>query len=394
MSHYQPLLTIIGTIAAGIFSLILANKARLPSILFFLTSGILLGPSFANLIQPGVFSTNFPQYISILVALILFEGGMSLKTSQLKEISRPLRGLLTLGVMVTIVLISVFTHFLTQMSWSKSILFGAVMVVTGPTVVIPILHRVRVKENLHNILKWESILIDSIGVILAVVLFEILVSHGGGLGEALLMFIGRFCLGGFLGLLCGFLMVTALRDKKLLLLEGDELGGLFVLSMVLLFFGLSEMILPESGLVSATVAGLYFGNQKFPQKEEISRFKQQITLFALSGLFILLSANVPVGKIKTVYFEGSLLLCFMIFVVRPISVFLSTQGDSRLQFKDKFFLSFMAPRGIVSASLASLFAIQFEERALTGRGVFLPLAFFVITGSIVFYAFLPSVLFG
>jgi CPA1 family monovalent cation:H+ antiporter len=129
----------------------------LPSILFFLTSGILLGPSFANLIQPGVFSTNFPQYISILVALILFEGGMSLKTSQLKEISRPLRGLLTLVVMVTIVLISVFTHFLTQMSWSKSILFGAVMVVTGPTVVIPILHRVRVKENLHNILKWESL---------------------------------------------------------------------------------------------------------------------------------------------------------------------------------------------------------------------------------------------
>lgn len=392
MTDHQPLLTILVTVIAGVFSLILASKARLPSILYFLGCGIFLGPQFLNIIQPSVFRSNFPQYISISVALILFEGGMSLKIPQLKEISRALKGLLTLGVVTTLILVAVCTNALTDLSWKRSILFGAVMIVTGPTVVIPILQRIRIKEYLHNILKWEAILIDPLGVIIAVVLFELLVSHGVGVVQGMTFFVARFIVGTLLGLLCGWVMVTGLTKKNLLQFEGEELGGLFVLATVLLFYGASELILPESGLVAATVAGFYFGNKKFALKDKIVHFKEQITLFALSGLFILLSANVPVRKIQSVYFEGIILLALMIFVIRPLAVFISTYKDEKLSIRDKVFLSFMAPRGIVSASLASLFALQFEERALSGRGVFLPLAFSVIVGSILFYALFSGVI--
>lgn len=389
--HYQALSTVTFTIAAGIFALILGNKTRLPSILFLLLFGIFLGPHFANIVQPSIFRAEFPQYISILVSLILFEGGASLKFSQFHDISGTLRRLLTFGMILTLILVSAAAHFIVKFSWTKSILFGAIMIVTGPTVVLPILQRLRVKEKLHNILKWEAILIDPLGVVAAVVLFEFLLSKHS-VWQGMASFTARIALGSALGLFAGWFMYLGLTRKSLLRLEGEELGGLFVLACNLLFYALAERILPESGLVVATVAGIFLGNKKFALQEQILHFKKQLTLLALSGLFILLSSNVPIGKIKSVWVEGSWLLLFLVLVARPLSVFLSTLGDKQLNFREKAFLSFLAPRGIVSASLASLFAIAFEERALSRGGIFLPLAFYVITGSIIFYALLGGII--
>ena len=391
LASFQPLGTIVFTITAGVFALILAEKIRLPSILFLLLFGTLLGPECANLIQPQIFRDNFPALISIMVAMILFEGGASLKYSQFQAISSVVRNLLSWGVLTTLIAFSLGAHYFIHLEWMRAILLGSIMVVTGPTVVIPILHRIRVKENLHNILRWEAILVDSLGVIIAVVLFEFMTSESVGVMEGLGLFLGRLIVGMILGLLSGFIMLLGFRKKWFLQHEGEELGGLFVLAVNLLFFGLAEWILPESGLVTVTVAGIFIGNQKFPFQEQVFNFKKQVTLFALSVLFILLASNIPLRDTFSVLPEGIALLVFAILIVRPLAVFISTVRD-KLNFREKLFLSFLAPRGIVSASLASLFALELEERALIGHGRFLPLAFFVIAGSIVVYAALAGIL--
>ena len=387
MSELQPLSTLVLTIAGGIFSLILAEKSRIPSILYLLLFGILLGPEGVNLIQPKVFQpANFPHYISIMVALILFEGGASLKFSQFREVSGTVKNLLSVGLITTLTGVAAAAHFAAGLSWAKAVLLGSIMVVTGPTVVIPILHRIRVKENLHNILKWEAILIDPLGVVISVVLFEFLLSEHVGIWASLGMLGGRFALGIALGLAAGFLIILGLTKQWLLRLEGEELGGLFVLAVVLLFYGISEWLMPHSGLVAATTAGLIAGNRKFAFKDQIFHFESQVTLFALSALFILLSSNIPARATQRIMGEGLVLLFILVLVIRPLAVFLSTLKDKKLSFREKLFLSLLAPRGIVSASLASIFALSFEQKALTSRGVFLPLAFFLIAGTIVFYA--------
>lgn len=386
----QPMATMVFTVAAGIFSLILARKTKLPSVIYLLVLGVLLGPSVLNLIRPIVFRHNFPQYVSLMVALILFEGAASLKIAQLKEISRAVRGLLVTGSLVTLGVVSLAAWAVGGMNPGRAILFGSIMIVSGPTVVIPILRRLRIKEHLHNLLKWEAILIDPIGVITAVVLFELLLVGQTHWTEGLLMFGARLVVGAGFGLVGGWVMHQALVRRWLLKMEGEELGGLFLLAANLFVFGLSEWVLDESGFVAVTVAGIFIGNAKFPFKKEIFRFKEQVTLFALSVLFILISSNVPLGSLHEVWKPGLAILALMIFAARPLSVLLSTAGDRLLTLKEKLFLSLVAPRGIVSASLASLFALEFEEKALAGRGYFLPLSFIVIAGTILFYGLLSG----
>ena len=381
----QPQLTFFATTTAGILALIFGAKLKIPSIFFLLTFGILLGPQMLGWVQPQLLQSNLPPLVSLMVALILFEGGSSLKFSQLREVSRSVRNLLTVGVAVTLLLTAWAAHLIAGMGWDKAVLFGAIMTVSGPTVVLPILRRLRVQENLHNILKWEAILIDPLGVVLTVVIFEFLVLGHGSPLFSVGLFVSRIMTGAVLGLAAGWLMVFGLTQPRMLRTEGEELGGLYVLGLTLFFFGISEMIFSESGLVTVTVAGIYFGNQKFPFQDKIDHFKDQVVLFALSVLFILLAASVPVRQAAPLWREGLILLLVMIFVIRPLAVLASTWGDTKLQRRERLFLAALAPRGIVSATLASLFSLAFEERMMTGRGIFLPLSFMVITGTILFY---------
>ncbi len=390
MSISQPLSTLVFTVTAGVLSLILGAKVKVPSILFFLAFGIMLGPEFADLIQPQIFRDNFPQYISLMVALILFEGGSTLKFSQYREISKILRNLMSIGVVVTLVGVSLAARFLVHMPWDRAILFGAIMIVTGPTVVIPILRRLRVQEKVHNVLKWEAILIDPLGVIIAVVLFEFLVLNSGGMAHSVFLLFGRLVIGGIFGVITGFMMVFCLTQRWLLRSEGKELGGLFVLFLTILSYGLSEFFLTESGLVTVTVAGIYFGNKKFPFHEEIDHFKDQVVRLALAILFVLLASNIPISEAQKISREGCLLIIILIMFIRPLGVLLSSWSDKNLSWKEKSFIAFMAPRGIVSASLASLFAVELHEKNPTGENIFLPLAFFVISGMIVVYTLLAG----
>lgn len=388
----QPLATMVVTLTGGVSSLVLGSKTKLPSVLFFLTIGVLAGPQFLGMIRPDVFAEELPEYISLMVALILFEGAASLKSSQFKEISRSLRNLLTIGIIISLVGITLTARFTVQMNWTKALLFGGIMIVTGPTVVIPILQRNQIKPNIHNLLKWEAILIDPLGVVIAIVLFELLILEQVDFFLGVKLFIGRLVVGALIGIFCGWFMHQCLTRKRLMRLESDELGGLFVIAATLFFYSIAEWTFKESGLVASTAAGIYFGNQTFPHKNSIFHFKKQVTLLALSCLFIILAAGIPFFSLQRTFLEGNIILFFMIFIIRPAAVLISTYGDSSFTFRDRLFISFFAPRGIVSASLASLFVIAFEQHNLIGRGVFLPLAFHVISGSILFYSLASGIM--
>ncbi|MDE2214934.1 MAG: cation:proton antiporter [Candidatus Omnitrophica bacterium] len=386
MQHLQPLLTIICSISAGIFCIILADRVKWPSILLLLLTGTGLGPHGLNLIQPALFKDQLSQYISLLVALILFEGGTSLKFKQLKDISGPLRQLLSTGVLVTLAAAALGAHVLLKMPWTKAILFGSVLVVTGPTVVPPILKRIKIKEKLHNILKWESILIDPIGVIMTIVLSEILLVNSIGPFQGMELLAARVLIGLGLGFLAAEIMYLFLKHPSLLRFESEEISGVFIFAVNLLFYGISEALLSASGIVTVTVAGILFGNKKLAGIDPILRFKKQLTMVALSVIFILLSANIPLSKIYGILPAGSLFLAYLIVLVRPLSVLSSTGKEKSLSLQEKLFLCFFAPRGIVSAVMASLLSILFEQKELIGRGMFLPVAFYIITGTIIFYS--------
>jgi NhaP-type Na+/H+ or K+/H+ antiporter len=386
MMDHQPLLTILFMIVGGVACLLLAHRARIPSILFLLCAGIGLGPHFAGLVQPEVFRSNLSTYIALLAALVLFEGGTSLKKDQFRDVSGMVRNLLSTGVLVTWAGVTLAVHGLLGAPWRVAVLFGALMIVTGPTVVGPILQRVRVREQLHNVLKWEAILVDPLGVVTAVVAFELLHLNEVGLVGGLGLFVARLVLGTLLGLAAGAVITVSLRKSRFLRFEGDEFGGLFMLAAVLFFFGVSDVILSETGLVVVTVAGIYVGNSVFPGKEEILRFGRQLTLFSLSILFVLLSSGIPVGDLALWAKPSGWLLVVMIFLIRPLSVLASSWGGGRMPWRETVFISLLAPRGIVSAALASLFAVALVEQKIPGTDFFLPAAFFVIVGTIVFYA--------
>jgi NhaP-type Na+/H+ or K+/H+ antiporter len=276
------------------------------------------------------------------------------------------------------------------LSWTKSILLASLLIVTGPAVVIPLLRKIQVKEKLHTILKGEAILVDPLGVIVAVVLFQFLTSEDVGLLKSFVLFGVRLAAGVLIGLAAGWTMTLGLTKNWLLRLEGEDLGGLFLLAAALFFYGIGEAVLPHTGLVVVTAAGIYIGNKRFAFREQIFNFKKQITLIALSGLFILLSSGIPFHAMGQVAGEGFLLLAILILVARPLGVFLSTSG-SGFDFREKIFLASLAPRGIVSAALASLFVLAFESKSLPGEDRFLPLAFFLIVGTILVYTLItPS----
>lgn len=387
----QPLTTFVMIVACGVFALIIGAKLRLPSILFLLAFGVLFGPQVLGWIQPEHLKLNFPHYVSLMVALILFEGGSQLHLKQIRDISGSLRNLLSLGLLVTFIGVAAAALFLTTLEWKQSLLFGAMMTVSGPTVILPILKRVRVQENLHNLLKWEAILIDPIGVVFTVVLFEFLMHEHSGLLQTVALLVGRFGVGVLVGLAVARLAVFILSRPRWLRAESEELGGVFLLTMVFVAYWGADVLISESGLVSVTVAGIYFGNVKFQRKKQIDHFKDQVVAFALSILFVLIASKIPVRSFASVWVQGSMLLAATIFIVRPLAVWVSTKNDPKISWRERTYLAFMAPRGIVSASLATLFAVTLRDHGLGSGGAFLILSFWVIVGTIIFYSLMGPI---
>ena len=376
----SPLLALAGIGLLAAVAQWAAWRVRLPAILFLLVFGILAGPV-AGLVNPdALFGDLLFPIISLSVAVILFEGALTLKLSELKEIGTTVRNLVTIGALITWVITSVIAHLAIGFDYDMAFLFGAMVVVTGPTVIVPMLRTVRPVKRVADILRWEGIIIDPIGALLAVLAFDFYIASQSSdvFIDILALFLKVIGIGVGVGIVFGFGLSHILRKHWL----PEYLRSPFTLLMVFVAFALSETMLHESGLLAVTIFGMIVANQRGVDVDDILDFKESLSLLLISGLFIVLAARIDLAGFVAVGWGSILVVAGIILIARPISVFVSSIG-SDLSFSEKAIVSWIGPRGIVCAAVAAIFALKLEQEGAPGANLLVPLAFLVIISTVV-----------
>ncbi|MEM8602720.1 MAG: cation:proton antiporter [Cyanobacteria bacterium P01_H01_bin.121] len=380
-SSFDITLLMVTTVLAGIGAQVLADFLRVPSIVFLLLFGIMLGPDGLGLIRPSLMGTGLEVMVALSVALILFEGGLNLELRDLDRVSGSLRNLVTIGTMITLVGGGMAAHWLSEFPWPLAFLYASIVVVTGPTVTGPLLKQVKVDRQVSTLIEGEGVLIDPVGAILAVVVLD-LITNGNTSTAPLVILTGlgvRLGIGGLIGILGGWLTGWFLKRADFL---SEDLRNLVVLAALWGFFGLAQLVRGESGLMATVIFGLTLRASALPEERLLRRFKGQLTVLAISVLFILLSADLSIASLFALGWGGLLTVLGLMFVVRPINVWLCT-WNSTLSWQQKFFVGWIAPRGIVSASVASLFAILLTDRGINGGDSIKGLVFLTIILTVV-----------
>ncbi len=369
-------------VVSGVLAQWIAWKFRFPSILLLLIFGFIAGP-ITSFIHPDSFFGDllFP-FVSISVAIILFEGGMNLKFSELKAVGSLIRNLITIGILITWILATLGAYYILNFSLLLSFLFGAILVVTGPTVILPILRHVKPKGQINSILKWEGIINDPIGALMAILVFEAVLASGVQeatlqIGFALLKSI---VMSSSIGLLGGYLIAFLIKKD----LIPDFLQNPSSLTMVVLIFTISNLVQEESGLFSVTIMGIYLANQRKINVKHIIEFKENLRTLLISMLFIVLAARLRLDDLASLNLGSFIFVAVLILVIRPAAVFISSIGK-KFSWKEKLFLSMMAPRGIVAAAVASVFSIELINMGFNEGSRLVPEMFLVIVATITVY---------
>ena len=380
MNEQQILLALGGIGIAALGSQWLAWRLKLPAILFLLLTGILAGPVLGWLDPQELFGPLLMPLVSLSVALILFEGSLTLHLSEWGEIGSVVRRLVTIGALSTWAVITLATHWLLGFDWLLALLFGTLTLVTGPTVIVPMLRVVRPKASIANILRWEGIVIDPIGALLAVVVYSFIITRasGEGLSHSLLTFGGVIVCGSLFGIVGGWVMGHILRRQWL----PEYLHSLATLATVLAIFIASNTVMHESGLMAVTLMGMWMANMKGVDVRNILHFKENLSIFLISGLFILLAARLDLHAMIALGPVVLMLLLIIQFIARPLNVLLSTFG-SKLNWRERTLLAWIAPRGIVAAAVSAIFAVRLDQAGHEGALLLVPLTFAVIIGTVV-----------
>jgi NhaP-type Na+/H+ or K+/H+ antiporter len=378
-SALEITLQIVLVVIAGIGAQVLANYLRVPSIVFLLFFGILLGSDGINVLHPNLLGTGLEVIVSLSVALILFEGGLNLQLRDLSLVSGSLRNLVSFGVLITLLGGSMAAHWLGEFPWTIAFLYAALVVVTGPTVISPLLKQVKVDRQVAVLLEGEGVLIDPVGAILAVVVLDIILNGDTDPMSVISGLLLRLGIGGGIGAIGGWGLGFLLKRASLL---SDELRNLVVLAGVWGLFSLAQLIRSESGLMTVVIAGMVVGAASLPEERLLRRFKGQLTILAVSVLFVLLAADLSIASVFALGWGSLLTVLVLMFVVRPLNIWLCT-WNSDMNWRQKLFLCWVAPRGIVSASVASLFAILLTERGITGGESIKALVFLTIILTVV-----------
>lgn len=378
--HAGTITILSGILALGLACQWIAWRTKLPSILFLLIVGITLGPLLGWVDPQELFGDLFFPFVSLCVAIILFEGSLTLKVSELRGHGPVVLNLVTLGTVITWVIAAVSVHWVLDMSWSLSILFGAIVVVSGPTVVIPLLRTVRPHQSIENVLRWEGILIDPLGAILAVLVFDVIIATQSSISIShVITTVAIMVLtGAGLGITFGQLLGLALRNHWF----PDYLRDFAALATAILAFGIAETIQPESGLLAVTIMGVWLANMRHVEIEDILNFKESLSLLLISGLFIILAARLDLALLSALGLGALTLLAILQFIAGPIRSFVCSIG-SALNWRERTMIGWIFPRGIVAAAIASLFALRLEETGYPGAEQLVPLVFAVIIGTVV-----------
>ncbi|MFT5496797.1 MAG: NhaP-type Na+/H+ or K+/H+ antiporter/mannitol [Kiritimatiellia bacterium] len=382
MHAHDILITFASASAAGVLLMILAHRLRISSIVMLLLGGILLGPEFIGLVHPDALGHGLNTIVSLAVALILFEGGLTLDVKGFKPVAREIAGVLTLGVILTWMGGTLALKLIFGFEMEFCLLAASLIIVTGPTVVGPLLHRIRAKRNLHHILHWEGVLIDPIGVFIALLCFDFYISAGAGAGHVLLDFAMRFAVGMVMGLVFGNLLHLILVREWVV--KGQL--NIFVLVIAMVCFTLSDLLIGESGLLSVTIAGLVLGYRQAPQLHHVVIYKEELKDYLIGLLFVLLAANLKLDSFLAYGWKLVAVVLALMLVVRPINIFLSLRS-SALTIKEKLFLSWIAPRGIVAASMASVFALYLSNEGVEEARFLETFTYSVIAGTVILQGF-------
>lgn len=373
-----PFFTVVVVLLLGVMAQILAYKLRLPGIIFLLLGGVMLGPSALGLIRPEVFGDGLRSLVALCVALIVFEGAMMIDLHHLKRAGRGVLGLISVGAILTTVLTGLLTWAILGLSLPVAFLFGAIVSVTGPTVIQPILARLSLTPNLKATLEGESVFVDAVGVLMAAAIFTVisyrqpLVPDGlAHLGWSLLVAIG---LGAGLSLAAYWVL------KRLAPLPGTVVR-FGILSAALSIFVLAELFAHETGIMAIATAGVVFGSLPIPYAETMKRLERDLTMLALSLVFVLLAAMLPIETLFAPGWQGLLVVALVMLLVRPLAVAAGTWG-SALTRREKVFMALFAPRGIVAASTATFFALELEAQGHPGAGLLAELVFLVVIATV------------
>ncbi len=361
---HEIVLTLTVAIFAGATLTILARRLAMPTISFLLLGGFFLGPEVLGIVQPASLQQMLPVIVSLSIGLILFEGGMTLDIRDFLGASRIIRQMLTVGVFVTWMLTAIAVHLLFGFPPMFCLLAGSLVIVTGPTVIQPLLKRIRIQKNLHSILQWEGVLIDSVGVFIAVLSFDLVA--GGSESLAISQFAARFASGILVGYFGGELICFVLKRRFV----SEDTVNLLAIAGAMMVFGIAEAIISEGGLLAVTIAGLVLGRRKPAELKTIVHFKTTITDLLIGLLFILLIARLEIQQFIEFGWRGLALVAAVMFIIRPLAVAVSSVGTG-LKLGEYLLLSWVAPRGVVAASMASLFGLALANSNIIEPPLFL-----------------------
>lgn len=377
-----PLLALAAIGAFGAIAQWVAWRMKQPSILVLLLAGIVAGPVLGWVDPDRLFGASLFPLVSLAVAIILFEGGLTLRWRVVKDDSAVVRNLVTIGAVISWVVIAGGARLILGLGWPVAILLGAILVVTGPTVVTPLLRHVRPRPRIATVLTWEGIVIDPIGAVLAVLTFEAVVAVGTveATANVLLALLSSIAIGAGLGVMAAAFLVWIIRRNHV----PDRLHNLTVLGVLVTVFALSNEIQAESGLLTATLLGIVLANQPWIEVRRVLEFKENLRLLLLTLLFILLAARLEPGDLAEVSVTGLAFVALLVLVARPLAVVISTLG-SGLSWRERLFAAWMAPRGIVAAAVSSIFAIEMAEQGFADANRLVSITFLVIIATVMLY---------
>ncbi len=377
----DPSFTIALALAAGMTAQVVARHLRVPGLVLLLGMGVMLGPDGLGLVRPDSLGAALHTLVGFAVAVILFEGGLGLDAKQLRRQARSIRQLVTWGALVTAVGAALSAHWILGWPWRISGLFGTLVIVTGPTVITPLLRRIRVTPHVGTVLEAEGVFGDAIGALLAVVALDVAITplSGASLAHGVNELVVRLGTGAVIGLLGGLLLVVLLRAVRLI---PEGLENITTLSIVLFIFQASNAVQPESGIAAAIVAGLVVGNLPSRVDRDLRNFKEQLTVLLIGMLFVLLAADVRMAEVRDLGWAGLATVAALMFIVRPLNALVGTWG-SDLSWQERTFIAWIAPRGIVAAAVASLFSESLEAAGIPGGRELRALVFLTIAVTVV-----------
>jgi len=362
------------TVFAGAFARLFSSFTGFPSVVILLLSGLFIGRSGLGLVEPLDLGQGLETIVGLLVCLVLFEGGLNLKLPE-GNIRNTVLKISLVRLFISLSAGIFIAHWLAGLSWQVAGIYSAIVLATGPTVVSPLVEQIKLASPLSEVLKAEGLLLEPIGAVLALLLLELTLGDLRGINDVFIALMQRLGGGVLIGLSAGWLLSEILKKIKNEASFGIELQ--VTLGFIFLVYGICEYFLPESGLPASVAAGFIVGKREVIDKERLDNLIGELAQLAITVLFPLLAADVSWGELSPLGWGGVVCVFMLMVIVRPISIWIATMGRD-LNLKEKIFLAWLAPRGIVTAAVASLFSIRLEQAGILGAGRLQGLVFLTI----------------